>query len=83
VLVEAEVPVADALEVARELRAAGGVVETVRRSGKFGAQLKRLEGAGFRGFVLVRSENGATVRGELRPLGGQPGTSGGQPGAGA
>ncbi len=46
VLVEADVPVADALAVARELRAAsagaGRVVETVRRSGKFGAQLKRL-----------------------------------------
>jgi histidyl-tRNA synthetase len=49
------------------------VVETVRRSGKFGAQLKRLEGAGFNGFMLVRSENGVTVRGELRVLGGEPG----------
>jgi histidyl-tRNA synthetase len=73
VLVEADVPVADALEVAREMRAGGRVVETVRRSGKFGAQLKRLEGAGFSGFMLVRSENGVTVRGELRALGGQPG----------
>jgi histidyl-tRNA synthetase len=61
--------VADALEVAREMRAAGRVVETVRRSGKFGAQLKRLEGAGFTGFVLLRSENGTTVRGDLRALG--------------
>jgi histidyl-tRNA synthetase len=67
------VPVADALEVARDLRAAGaggGVVEVVRRSGKFGAQLKRLETAGFSGFVLVRAEAGAVVRGELRTLGG-------------
>jgi histidyl-tRNA synthetase len=81
VLVEAEVPVADALAVAREMRAAslagGGagaerVVETVRRSGKFGAQLKRLEAAGFSGFVLVRSEDGITVAGELRELGGHP-----------
>jgi histidyl-tRNA synthetase len=72
VLVEAEVPVADALAVAREMREVGEpgrVVETVRRSGKFGAQLTRLEAAGFRGFVLVRSENGVTVRGELRRLG--------------
>src|SRR5207245_1891105 len=41
VLVEGDVPVADALAVARELRdvsGAGRVVETVRRSGKFGAQ---------------------------------------------
>ena len=51
----------------------GRVVETVRRSGKFGAQLKRLEAAGFTGFVLVRSEDGAIVRGELRALGGEPG----------
>jgi histidyl-tRNA synthetase len=50
------------------------VVETVRRSGKFGAQLKRLEAAGFTGFVLVRSEDGAIVRGELRALG-EPGAS--------
>jgi hypothetical protein len=49
------------------------VVETVRRSGKFGAQLMRLEAAGFGGFVLVRSENGVIVRGELRTLGDQPG----------
>jgi histidyl-tRNA synthetase len=69
VLVEADVPVADALAVAREMRESGQVVETVRRSGKFGAQLTRLAAAGFRGFVLVRSENGVTVRGELRGLG--------------
>jgi histidyl-tRNA synthetase len=76
VLVEGDVPVADALEVARDLRAAdagGGVVEVVRRSGKFGAQLKRLETAGFSGFVLVRAEDGVVVRGELRTLGGEPG----------
>ena len=72
VLTEADVPVADALEVARELRAVLGasrVVETVRRSGKFGAQLKRLEAAGFGGFVSVRLEDGVVVRGELRALG--------------
>jgi histidyl-tRNA synthetase len=68
VLVEADVPVADALAVAREMRAAGGVVETVRRSGKFGAQLKRLAAAGFGGFVLVRLEDGVAVSGELRTL---------------
>ena len=73
VLVEPDVPVADALEVARELRVAAGagrVVETVRRSGKFAAQLKRLETAGFTGFVLVTVADGAVVRGELRTLGG-------------
>lgn len=69
VLVEADVPVAEALAVARQMREAGQVVETVRRSGKLGAQLKRLEAAGFGGFVLVRVEDGAVVRGDLRPLG--------------
>ncbi len=78
VLVEADVPVADALAVAREMRGDSGtgrVVETVRRSGKFGAQLKRLGAAGFTGFVLIRSEDGAIVRGEPRALGGEPGAS--------
>jgi histidyl-tRNA synthetase len=73
VLVDADVPVPDAVAVARELRELAGpgrVVETVRRSGKFGAQLKRLEAAGFTELVLVRSEDGATVRGEPRALGG-------------
>jgi histidyl-tRNA synthetase len=68
VLVEAEVPVADALAVAREMRTGGRVVEVVRRSGKFGAQLKRLAAAGFGGFVLVRLEDGVPVPGELRAL---------------
>jgi len=74
-LAESDVPVADAVAVARELRTgaegAGGarVVETVRRSGKFGAQLKRLEAAGFTGFVTLRVEDGAVVRGDLRALG--------------
>ena len=79
VLVEADVPVPDAVAVAREMRGgvsgSGRVVETVRRSGKFGAQLKRLEAAGFTGFVLVRSQDGAIVRGELRALGTEPGAS--------
>ena len=78
VLVEADVPVPDAVAVAREMREQAGpgrVVERVRRSGKFGAQLKRLEAAGFTGFVLVKSESedGAIVRGELRALGGDQG----------
>ena len=76
VLVEADVPVADAVAVARETREQAGpgrVVETVRRSGKFGAQRKRLEAAGFTGFVLVRSEDGAIVRGGERALGGEQG----------
>ena len=73
VLFEPDVPLADALEVGRELRAGApgpAVVETVRRSGKFGAQLKRLEAAGFNGFVLVSVADGVVVRAELRALGG-------------
>jgi len=73
VLVEGDVPVADALAVAREMRRASGperVVEVVRRSGKFGAQLKRLEAAGFDGFAVVRAEDGVVVTGEVRALGG-------------
>jgi histidyl-tRNA synthetase len=76
VLIEADVPAPDAVAVAREMREQAGpgrVVETVRRSGKFGAQLKRLEAAGFTGFVLVRSEDGVVVRGEERALGGEQG----------
>jgi histidyl-tRNA synthetase len=76
VLVEADVPVPDAVAAAREMRERAGpgrVVETVRRSGKFGAQLKRLEAAGFTEFVVVRSEAGTIVRGEPRTLGGGPG----------
>ena len=46
------------------------VVETVRRSGKFGAQLTRLEAAGFSGFVVVSVQDGTVVSGELRTLGG-------------
>jgi histidyl-tRNA synthetase len=84
VLVEPEVPVTDALEVARDLRSAAGlVVETVRRSGKFGAQLKRLEAAGFSGFVLVAVEDGIVVRGELRALGGAAGAVGAAGAAGS
>jgi histidyl-tRNA synthetase len=72
VLAETDVPPADALAVARSLRSAGqDVVEVVRRSGKFGAQLKRLEGAGFGSFVHVQARDGEVIRGDLRPLGGE------------
>lgn len=72
VLAETDVPPADALAVARSLRIQGqDVVEVVRRSGKFGAQLKRLEGAGFGSFVHVQATDGEVVRGDRRPLGGE------------
>ena len=50
VLVESDVPVPDAAAVAREIREQAGpgrVVETVRRSGKFGAQLQTARGGGL------------------------------------
>jgi histidyl-tRNA synthetase len=72
VLAESDVPAADVLAVARDLREQGRqVVEVVRRSGKFGSQLKRLETAGFTGFVYVQAQDGLVVRGDLRTLGGE------------
>jgi len=53
VLTEPGVSVPEALAVARDLRAQGRTVEVVPRSGKFGAQLKRLEAAGFTAFITV------------------------------
>jgi histidyl-tRNA synthetase len=70
VLAESDVPAADVLAVARDLRDQGEeVVEVIRRSGKFGAQLKRLETAGFTAFVTVQTQDGAVVRGGRRTLG--------------
>jgi histidyl-tRNA synthetase len=69
VLAEADVPAVDVLDVARELRTGDQVVEVVRRSGKFGAQLKRLEAAGFTAFVHVQERDGVVERGEIRTLG--------------
>ncbi|AYF78505.1 histidine--tRNA ligase [Nocardia yunnanensis] len=58
VLTESDVPISDALTVARSLRSADRVIEVVRRSGKLGAQLKRLQSSGFSTFVLVGIEDG-------------------------
>jgi histidyl-tRNA synthetase len=54
VLFEADTPLPEVLAVARDLRAEGRTVSTVRRSGKFGAQLGRLEEWGFTSFVQVK-----------------------------
>ena len=56
VLIEPGVAVPDALAAARDLRAQGRTVEVIPRSGKFGAQLKRLEAAGFTAFITVTPE---------------------------
>ncbi|WP_035307048.1 histidine--tRNA ligase [Actinokineospora inagensis] len=68
VLYEADVPLTTVTGVARELRASGRWVSPVRRRGKFGAQLGKLEEWGF--TSLVHLKTGETAP-EERPLGGQ------------
>ncbi|HEX6354092.1 histidine--tRNA ligase [Actinophytocola sp.] len=67
VLYEADTPVSAVLTTARELRAEGRTVSPVRRSGKFGAQLGRLEEWGFTSFVHLRADQEGAV--EERRLG--------------
>lgn len=55
VLFESDTPVAKVLATARALRADGRPVSPVRRSGKFGAQLSRLEEWGYTSFVHLRA----------------------------
>ena len=69
-LAEADVPVSEVLAAARDLRRQGQAVEAVRRSGKFGAQLTRLENAGFTAFIHLRNDNAVITRGETRTLSG-------------
>ncbi len=59
----------EVLAAARDLRSQGQAIEAIRRSGKFGAQLVRLENAGFTAFIHLRNDNGAITRGEVRTLG--------------
>jgi len=69
VLFESDVPVETALGVARRLRAErDAVVSPVRRSGKFPAQLTRLEGWGFTGFLSVKADQDLTELPDVRPL---------------
>lgn len=65
VLYETDTPIPAVLAIARELRAGGRAVSPVRRSGKFGAQLTRLEEWGFTSFVHVKPD----ATGEERALG--------------
>lgn len=67
VLYEADTPVSVVLATARSLRAEGRAVSPVRRSGKFGAQLGRLEEWGFTSFVHLRADQDAPA--EERSLG--------------
>jgi histidyl-tRNA synthetase len=69
VLFESDVPIGTALAVARRLRAEReAVVSPVRRSGKFPAQLTRLEGWGFTGFLSVKADQDLTELPDVRPL---------------
>ncbi len=69
VLYESGTPIPRVLSIARELRAGGRAVSPVRRSGKFGAQLTRLEEWGFTSFVHVKPDE----TGEERALGDKAG----------
>lgn len=70
VLYEMDVPVADALAVARRLRVErGGVVSPVPRSGKFAAQLTRLETDGYTGFLALAPGQDTDALAAVRPLG--------------
>ena len=64
-LAEADIPAIEVLATARALRNQGQATETIRRSGKFGAQLTRLESAGFTAFIHLRNDNGTVTRGEI------------------
>jgi histidyl-tRNA synthetase len=68
VLYEPDVPAAQALAVARRLRADGRVVSPIPRRGKFGAALGRLEEWGFGSFVHLRADGADAL--EERRLGG-------------
>ncbi|WP_245931593.1 histidine--tRNA ligase [Actinokineospora auranticolor] len=70
VLYEADVPLTTVTGAARELRAGGDrAVSPIRRRGKFGAQLGRLEEWGFTSVVHLKGDAGDTP--EERPLGGR------------
>ncbi|WP_253860026.1 histidine--tRNA ligase [Prauserella alba] len=67
VLYDADVPTSTVLATARELRGDSRSVAPVGRSGKFAAQLKRMEAAGFTSFVHLRADGDAGTLDE-RPL---------------
>ncbi|WP_033400968.1 histidine--tRNA ligase [Actinokineospora enzanensis] len=69
VLYETDVPLSVVTGTARELRAGGRSVSPIRRRGKVGAQLGRLEEWGFTSVVHLRADAAGTP--EERPLGGR------------
>jgi histidyl-tRNA synthetase len=66
VLFESDVPLAKVFGVAREVRAGGRNAAVQPRSGKFAAQLGRLEAAGFTSLIHLKAD---TEQAEERPLG--------------
>jgi histidyl-tRNA synthetase len=66
VLFESDVPLATVFQVARDVRAEGRAAAVQPRSGKFGAQLGRLEAAGHTSLIHLRAD---TEQPEERPLG--------------
>ncbi|MET0133172.1 MAG: histidine--tRNA ligase [Kibdelosporangium sp.] len=62
VLHESDVTPSAVLAVARDLRAAGKQVTTIKRRGRFGAQLGRLEEWGYTSFIHVRNDSVADER---------------------
>ncbi|QUQ66868.1 histidine--tRNA ligase [Kutzneria sp. CA-103260] len=66
VLFESDVPLATVFRVAREVRSGGRTAAVQPRSGKFGAQLGRLEAAGFTSLIHLKAD---TAEPEERPLG--------------
>ncbi|MEU9891323.1 histidine--tRNA ligase [Sphaerisporangium sp. NPDC051011] len=71
VLFDADVPAAEALTLARQLRTEGRTTSVIRRGGKFSAQLSRLESSGFTSFVHLRADHAPGLRPDERPLGRQ------------
>ncbi|PSK96182.1 histidyl-tRNA synthetase [Murinocardiopsis flavida] len=75
VLLDAEVSESRALHLMRALRAEGRTAASVPRSGKFAAQLARLEAWGYTSFMHLRADDTTpSSRPEERPLGSPPQT---------
>ncbi len=68
VLYDTDVTVSRALATARGLRADGRRVAIIGRSGKFGAQLARLESWGFTALVHLRTDDDSAAHPLIRPL---------------
>jgi histidyl-tRNA synthetase len=69
VLFDADVPLTDAVAAARRVRADGRTVTVVRRSGKLGAQLSRLEESGVTSYVALAANIAPDAPLEERALG--------------